>query len=138
MTMPFMEHMNKPKLPMGNELTTFLHEWLKQAEAAHMEQRYFPASINWAVLGRTREVLEWLDVSDHPLDYEVAKAIRRIGTMDRVNLGYVSGMFAQGRYGLLARELANKTWVPGNDRVAFRGETSRDFYMRYGELPYFV
>lgn len=129
---------SKNSLPIGGELRTFLHAWLKLAEKAHDEKQYFPADINWAIGGRATEVLAWLDVSAESIDYNVAKAIRRIGTMDRVNLGYPSGYFHQYRYGLLAQELGNKTWIPGNNRLDNRGEAAQEYYLRYGEEPYFV
>lgn len=51
---------------------------------------------------------------------------------------YPSGYFYYYRYGLIARELGNKTWIAGNNRLDNRGEAAQEYYLRYGELPYFV
>jgi len=126
-------------LPIGDELRAFLHAWLKLAEKAHDEKQYFPSSIYSAIRGRAMDVLAWLDDSTDPLDYEVAKAIRRIGTMDSGSFGYISGMWAYGRYGILAGELGNKTWLlDKNKKKSNRGEAAQEYYQRYGEEPYFV
>jgi hypothetical protein len=130
---------SKKPPPIGDELRAFLHAWLKLAEKAHDEKQCFPTDINWAIRKRAAEVLEWLDASTNPLDYEVAKAIRRIGTMDSGSFGYISGMWAYGRYGILAAELGNKTWIPSNNkRKSNIGDAAQEYFQRYGEEPYFV
>jgi hypothetical protein len=58
--------------------------------------------------------------------------------MDRGCFGYPSGYFYYYRYGLLARELGNKTWIAGSNRQDNEGEAAQEYYLRYGELPYFV
>lgn len=123
--------------PIGKELREFLHSWLIEVERTR--DAFFPVGICWAIRGRALDVLDWLDTSKEPRDYEVAKEIRRIGTMDYYGqYGYFNGMWAFWRYGYLAEELGNKTWKVGSEvRLCNRGKATREYYLRYGELPYF-